>query len=67
MNDGGIINLVLMFLSKVIVLYLALCCFLGTVWVLYYLVQMPYMLFECCWRRRDRIDTFVFGEKRKTE
>jgi len=67
MSDGGLVDLLLVFMSKAIVAYLSVCLFIGAVWVIYKLVQLPVIVCRMCWQRRQRIDAFVFGEKRKTE
>jgi hypothetical protein len=68
MSGGGeMMDLCLVFMSKMIAGYLSVCLLIGAVWVMYKLVQLPVIVCRMCWQRRQRIDAVVFGEKRKTE
>lgn len=53
--------------KSVVLLYLSACMFMVSLWLMYQFLKFPLDVFVMCWRKRDRVDAFLFGEKRKPD
>lgn len=56
-----------LFAKNIVFVYLSVCMFMVSLWLMYQFLKFPLDVVAMCWRKRDRVDALLFGEKRKPD